>query len=245
VIATKLEWSPAFRLIAARLPRLDIFERVTAPGDLPAILELEAITNPRLRPLVGPLAALPPEDRLSGPGASFVMAAFAYTRAARFSDERAGAYYAGESLATSVAEVSFHRARFAARTPTPPMDFDERIVEARIAGRFSDIRGLPPDDPLYDPDPERYGAPQVFAARERSGCRLPERPTAGRRVSCGFPAAPDSRCPHDGLPWPALGRHRDRRRLPQRVAAERLPVVGPISVGPVCSVRRRRFDRRR
>jgi hypothetical protein len=168
VIAANLDWSQAFRLIAARLPRLDIFERVSAPGDLPAILELEALTNPRLRPVAGLLAALAPEDRLFGPGASFVMAAFAYPRAARFSDERAGAYYAGESLATSVAEVSFHRARFAARTPTPPMDFDERIVEARIAGRFSDIRGLPPNDPLYDPDPERYGAPQAFAAKERS-----------------------------------------------------------------------------
>lgn len=168
MIAANLDWSPAFRLIAARLPRLAIFELVTAPGDLPAILELEAITNPRLRAVAGPLAALALEDRLSGPGASFVMAAFAYPRAARFSDKHAGAYYAGESLATSVAEVSFHRARFAARTPTPPMDFDERIVEARIAGRFSDIRGLPPDDPLYDPDPERYGAPQAFAANERS-----------------------------------------------------------------------------
>ena len=168
MVAANVDWSSAFRLIAARLPRLDIFERVTDPGDLPAVVELEALTNPRLRPAAGALAALPLGDRLSGPGATFVMAAFAYPRPARFSDGRAGAYYAGESLATAIAEVSFHRARFAARTPTPPMDFDERIVEARIAGDFIDIRGVAADDPLYDPDPEHYGTPQAFAAKERS-----------------------------------------------------------------------------
>ncbi len=168
MIAADVAWSPAFRLIAARLPRLDIFERVTAPADLPAVLELEALTNPRLRPLARPIGALPPEDRLSGPGASLVMAAFAYPRAARFSDTRSGAYYAGESLATALAEVSFHRARFAGRTSTPPMDFDERIIEARIAGRFCDIRGRPPHDPLYDPDPDQYSISQAFAAKERS-----------------------------------------------------------------------------
>jgi RES domain-containing protein len=154
-------------LIAARLPRLDIFETVAAPQDLAAVLEIEALTNPRLRPTLGPIQAIPAADRVVGPGAAFVMAPFAYPAVGRFSDGERGAYYAARELATAVAEVSFHRARFAATTPTPPMDFDERIIEATIDATFADLRLLSDDSPVYDPDPAHYAASQAEAARLR------------------------------------------------------------------------------
>ena len=164
---TRVCWSPAVRLIAARLPRLAIFEVVAAPADLPAILELEALTNPRLRPAVGATAAIPVGDRVSGPGAAFAMAPFAYPANGRFSDERQGAYYAARTLATAIAEVSYHRARFAARTPTPPMDFDERVIEAEIDSELLDLRAESRTAYLFDPDPDRYAATQAYAREQR------------------------------------------------------------------------------
>lgn len=158
-------WEPSYRLIAARLPRADIFEKIADPGDLEAVLALEALTNPRLVATLGPLQRIAPADRVSGPGAAYVMAPFAYPSDARFSDALRGAYYAARSLATAIAEVTYHRARFAARTPTPPMDFDERIVEANVIGDLRDVRGERMDAPIYDP--ASYAASQAFARSVR------------------------------------------------------------------------------
>jgi RES domain-containing protein len=169
VVTAHLHWTPSYRLVAARLPRLDIFESVAAPGDLDAVLELEALTNPRLRAALGPIQRIPLADRVVGPGSAFIMASFAYPRAARFSDAEHGAYYAARELATAVAEVVFHRARFAASTRTPPMDFDERVAEATIEGEFVDLRELPDDAAIYDPDPMHYALAQAEAARLREG----------------------------------------------------------------------------
>jgi hypothetical protein len=168
MVTSRTTWTPACRLIAARLPRIDIFERVTEPGDLAAIIELEALTNPRLRPMVGAISTIAERDRVTGPGSTYVMAPFAYPQSARFSDSSAGAYYAAHDLATAIAEVRFHRTRFAERTATPPMDFDERIIEAEVDGDFVDLRGEPASSWLYDPNPDSYATTQAFARRERS-----------------------------------------------------------------------------
>lgn len=168
MVTAHVHWSPSYRLIAARLPRLDIFESVAAPGDLDAVLELEAVTNPRIRATLGPVQRIPVADRVVGPGSAFIMAPFAYPRPARFSDENQGAYYAAHELETAIAEVSFHRARFAATTATPPMDFDERVIEALIDGELADLRSVPKNAPVYDPDPARYGAARAEAASLRA-----------------------------------------------------------------------------
>jgi hypothetical protein len=168
MVTSRIAWHPSYRLIAARLPRLDIFESVSNPADLEAVLAIEALTNPRLAPTVGGVSAIPIADRLTGPGAAFVMAPFAYPSMSRFSDERHGAYYAAKELTTAIAEVSFHRERFAANTPTPPMDFDERVIEADITAEVEDVRGIPASDPLYDADPTNYAHAQAFAAKARA-----------------------------------------------------------------------------
>jgi hypothetical protein len=168
MVTSRVTWRPSYRLIAARLPRLDIFETIADPADLPAVLELEALTNPRLAPTIGALAAIPARDRVVGPGASFVMAAFAYPTLGRFSDGRHGAYYAAADLETAIAEVAYHRARFAAATPTPPMDFDERVIEAEIDADLVDLRGESARAAVYDPDPAHYAHGQAVAAEARA-----------------------------------------------------------------------------
>lgn len=147
---------------------MDIFESVADAADLEAVLAIEALTNPRLRPAIGRVSAIPVADRVTGPGAAFVMAAFAYPGDSRFSDEHHGAYYAAAELPTAIAEVRFHRERFAAKTPTPPMDFDERIIEADIVADVEDVRRLPATSPVYDPASANYRHPQAFAAKARA-----------------------------------------------------------------------------
>ncbi len=161
-----IDWRPSYRLIRAHLPRVDIFERIVPPEDLAMLMEIEALTNPRMRFAIGPIAAIPVADRVTGPGASYVMAPFAYPSEARFSDEHRGAYYAAHDLATAIAEVSHHRAIFARTTPPKAMEFDERVVTARIAGDFEDLRAEPPGDPRYG---EAYAAGQAFARDVRAG----------------------------------------------------------------------------
>ena len=74
----RVEWKPCWRIIPSRFPPIELFERVSDPGDLEAIYELESLTNPRLRDEVGDIRLVPPEDRVSGPGSSAIMAAFTH-----------------------------------------------------------------------------------------------------------------------------------------------------------------------
>ena len=71
-----ISWKPSWRLIASRYPPAGLFDRVAAAGDLDGVYALEGLTNPRLRDDTGELALVAPEDRISGPGTTPIMAAF-------------------------------------------------------------------------------------------------------------------------------------------------------------------------
>ena len=151
----RLRWSPCWRIIPSRFPPIHLFERVTEPADLQAILELESLTNPRLRDEVGEIRLVPPEDRVSGPGASIVMAAFTHPNPAgsRFSDGSFGVFYAANDFDTAIAESKYHRERFMWATAQPRMELDMRVYVVDLDGDLHDLRGRKPDFPLvYDED---------------------------------------------------------------------------------------------
>jgi hypothetical protein len=81
-------WLPCWRIIPRHFPPIDLFERVADPADLETILALESLTNDRLREEVGALQLVPQQDRISGRGTSYIMAAFTHLNPAgsRFSD---------------------------------------------------------------------------------------------------------------------------------------------------------------
>ena len=162
----RIRWRACYRVIPSRFPPIDLFERVASREDLDAVHELESLTNDRLRDELGEIQVVPPADRLSGPGAGYVMAAFTHPSpaGARFSDSRRGAYYAARALETAIAETSYHRARFMRATQEPPMELDMRVLEAELDARLHDIRGMRAELPtLYDPDD--YSGSQQFATR--------------------------------------------------------------------------------
>jgi RES domain-containing protein len=162
-LVVRLRWNRSHRIIAARLPRIDVFERIADPADLPAVLELEALTNPRLREAAGAIASVPEHDRVVGPGASFVMASFAYPRPGRFSDGSFGAYNAARELKTAIAETAYHRGVFLRDTNEPPGIFEHRVIEANIRGSFLDAASDPDAEALLSP--ADYNASQEFARR--------------------------------------------------------------------------------
>lgn len=159
-----VRWAPCWRVVPSRFPPIGLFERVADPADLDAVFQIEALTNDRLRDEVGELVRVPPAERVSGPGAGYVMAPFTHVApgGGRFTDGTFGAYYAAESLATAIAETTYHRARFLAATHEPPMELDMRALAATLDAPLHDVRGLGAAHPEWYRSDD-YAAPQALA----------------------------------------------------------------------------------
>jgi hypothetical protein len=140
---------------------VNVFESVLPARQMELGWFIESLTNDRLRDESGEAPVMPDEDRVQGPGASLVMAAFTHTGfPSRFSDGSYGVYYAGHSLETAVRETAHHRGLFLASTSEPACEVDMRAYVARPAQPFLDIRG-PRFDHLHHPDD--YATPQAYA----------------------------------------------------------------------------------
>lgn len=162
----RIAWKPCWRIISSRFPPIQLFERVTDPDDLEAIFELEALTNPRLRDEVGDIRVVPPQDRISGPGTSIIMAAFTHLNpdGSRFSDGTYGVFYAANDLDTAIAETKYHRERFMRTTAQANMELDMRVYLIDLDGKLHDLRG---QKTIYHDD--NYAAGQHLARTLRKG----------------------------------------------------------------------------
>lgn len=159
-LSRAIRWSAAARIVSTRIPSVAILERLAAPGDAAALVELDAQTNPRLNESLGAIAAIAPRDRVGGPGGSVVMAPFAHVnpQGSRFSDGTFGVFYAARRVPTAIAEVRYHRERFLSATRQRPQTLQLMLYEATIGGAVADIRKR--DDPgWYDPDSYRRSQP--------------------------------------------------------------------------------------
>lgn len=133
-------------------------------------MEIEGLTNDRLREEVGDLILVPEEDRISGPGTTPIMAAFTHLNpeGSRFSDGSYGIYYAAYTIDTAITETIFHRERFLKATNEPPIEIDMRSYASDIDDQFHDIRGQDEERAdIYNPHTNMYGAAQTFAIRLR------------------------------------------------------------------------------
>lgn len=165
---TQVEWKPSWRIIPSRFPPIQLFERVTDPDDIEAIFVVESLTNPRLRDEVGDIHLVPPEDRVSGPGSSIIMAAFTHLNpeGSRFTDGTYGVFYAANNLDTAIAETTWHRERFMRATAEDRMELDMRVYLVDLEAALHDLRGRKAEYPLvYHND--NYAAGQHLAATLR------------------------------------------------------------------------------
>ena len=145
VATRRVVWPQAWRVIASRFPPINLFERVsTEPRVWDVLIELEQLTNPRVRDEVGAIHLVPPERRVSGPNASWVMAPFTHVNVlgSRFSDGRHGVYYAAKHLETAIRETAHHFARFASHANDPPRRETMRVLVGSIEHSFDDVYAL-------------------------------------------------------------------------------------------------------
>ena len=161
---TPVRWTKACRLIPSRFPTIGVFDRVAAPADLEALVELEAWTNDRVSAEMGILNLLPRDEWLVGRAmASVVMAAFCHPRpgGGRFSGSDRGAWYAARTLETAIAESTYHRARELAEVGAFETRMQMRLYHADFRAEFHDLRPRRQAfAPLYDPD--SYAVSQPF-----------------------------------------------------------------------------------
>ncbi len=169
----RLDGSLCHRLIASRFPTVSLFDHIADPADLDVVFAIESLTNPRLRQELGELSLVPVQERVSGAGAKLIMAAFTHLNplGSSFSDGSYGVYYAAQSLETTLAEFSHHRAKFLSRTAEPELDLDMRWLQAEVVEPLGDLQGKQARHPeAYDPeayDPDDYGSAQVLGRVSR------------------------------------------------------------------------------
>jgi hypothetical protein len=168
----RVDWPRAWRIVASRYPPIGLFERLTADTAVwDALIALEQVTNPRVRDEAGDITLVASDERVSGPGASYVMASFTHLnpKGSRFSDGTYGVYYAADDLETAVAETVFHFEAFARDSGDPPRMEDMRVLVGAVAAEFEDVSGLA--EPLRSLvlDPASYASAQAYARELRDG----------------------------------------------------------------------------
>jgi hypothetical protein len=171
VPTSPVHWTGARRIIRSRYPPIDLFEDIADPKDWPLLIAAEQKTNPRLMETIGALDLVPPARRVSGPGASYLMAPFTHVspdRPTRFSAGTYGVLYVARGFETALRETIHHHARFMMKTNQPSgwtSQFRELVLD--IDASLHDLRG---GNALFAPalDPDHYAVAQQFAAALRA-----------------------------------------------------------------------------
>ena len=153
VSTSQIHWRPCYRIIPSRFFPIQLFERVADSDDLEAVIAVESLTNDRIRDETGEVQLVSTQDRVKGPGASIIMAAFTHLNpeGSRFSDGSYGVFYAAHDLDTAIEETRYHREQFMRATQQNRMELDMRVYTLTLKGQLHDIRGLKKKlDPVYD-----------------------------------------------------------------------------------------------
>ncbi|WP_200834996.1 RES family NAD+ phosphorylase [Phyllobacterium salinisoli] len=149
----RVHWPRAYRIIRSIYPPIDLFEDIAEPQDWEALTSAESKTNPRIWDHIGRLDLVPPERRVSGPGASYLMAPFVHIstdRPGRFTDGTYGVYSAGDGQEIAIREVAHHHGTAMANSREEPGWTSQfRMLVNRLNLDLHDAR---PHGCYHDPD---------------------------------------------------------------------------------------------
>ncbi|MGL4637495.1 MAG: RES family NAD+ phosphorylase [Beijerinckiaceae bacterium] len=166
-----VHWNGAVRIIRSIHPPIDLFEDIADPADWPLLIAAEQKTNPRLMESIGNLDLVPPARRVSGAGASVLMAPFTHVspdRPSRFSDGSYGVLYVGDRFEVALFETIHHHARFMQRTAELPgwtSQFREIVLDVTAL-----LHDLTVANSAFQPalDPDNYQAAQTLGQTLRA-----------------------------------------------------------------------------
>ena len=163
-------WKGAVRIIRSIFPPIDLFEDIADPADWPLLISAEQKTNPRLMATIGNLDLIPPERRVAGPGATYLMAPFthvSFDRPSRFSDGSYGVLYAADRFEVALLETIHHHGHFMAQSREQPgwtSQFREIVLDIEAELHDLRINPLPSPDVLARSD---YEASQALGKELR------------------------------------------------------------------------------
>ncbi len=152
---TKVE-ETTYRLIPSRFPPIDLYGRVSTPEEFEFLHEIESLTNERLRDQVGDINLVAKEDRIAGPGTSYIMAAFTHAKVdgdgGRF-NKGYGVFYCAKEIETALEETKYHRAKFFNDFNSCPTTIDMRSLVSDLSHELHTILDKQTELPdIYDPD---------------------------------------------------------------------------------------------
>jgi len=166
----RIEWRRAVRIVRSLFPSIDLFEDIADPADWPLLISAEMKTNPRLMESIGNIALIPPDRRIGGAGASYLMAPFTHAspdRPSRFSDGGLGVLYIGKTFDVALFETMHHHALFMAATAQPSgwtSQFREIVID--VEATLHDIRVRGSTSPVLAAND--YTAAQALASHLRA-----------------------------------------------------------------------------
>jgi hypothetical protein len=195
VPVSRVRWQNARRIIRSSFPPMDLFEDIAPPEDWPILIAAEEKTNPRLMATLGAIELVPKTRRVSGPGASFLMAPFTHVstdRPSRFSDGTYGVLYAAKRFETALLETMYHHSRFMAQTrEAAGWTSQFRELALSVKATLHDLRG---GDARWAPtlDRDNYTESQLVGkalrAKASEGLVYPsQRDAGGECVGLFFP----------------------------------------------------------
>jgi RES domain len=193
-LRTRIDLLDTHRLVPSRFPSVGVFNAMSSPADLEAILELEGWTNDRVSAELGILQRIPQDEWVLGvPHATVVMASFCHPRpgGGRFNSEQRGAWYAGFELETAHAETTYHRTKELQEINVLEARVEMRLYLANFHEEFHDIRSGSPEFSKYH-DPDDYVDSQnlvqsLLAARSNGILYRSVRRPGGHCIACFRP----------------------------------------------------------
>ncbi|RJS92764.1 RES family NAD+ phosphorylase [Salinisphaera sp. Q1T1-3] len=220
LLVRPLPFTTVHRIVPSRFPPVGIFDTVADPGDLAFIQALESRTNERLADPLGHIELVAPDDIVTGPGSTPVMAAFTHpsVSGSRFSDGSYGVYYAGDSEQVAIDETVHHRERFLRASGEPACEIQMRAYVGTLC--------KPLHDGLGDVLPAAVRHADDYTLSQRWGAALRRDGAWG----LAYPSirSPGGRCVALFRP-PAIGRVHQSTHLRYRFDGQR--ISGVYAVG--------------
>lgn len=167
-----------YRLIPSRFPPISIYERIIANDRFDDLVEVENLTNPRIRKAKILTDGITPLDPTSPRLQNWNLAPFTYPNpeGTRFFRPGYSCLELAENIQTALAISVGRREAFLRRTAEPAIGLDMRVLKTPVKGRFADLRHIP--EALTADERWLIGDAIIEAGHDGVLFRGPERPSA-------------------------------------------------------------------